>query len=230
LIALLAAALFGCATRTDDGTEEAEADVPLAVGLDTLELVRGVLRIDASTENGTGDLSVSLGGTCTMAGREIGRGIANGARFVWSMTSDELADAVACGELAMDARSGRSHRRAALGVAVELVPTGEDETPAFVGRTVRPDTHEMLLTFRDVPAGARLEVGDVRVDASRDTEDRAVFVVPLAALARTVVTRTPISFDGRTALGTELAIGGATLDANEGTLYEPVEMNDEEGE
>jgi hypothetical protein len=216
---LISVALTGCATAEDELTSQEET--PLTVEVERVEVARGVLRLDARTENGSADLTVTLGGGCEKKGTEIGRGIATGAHFAWSFTSDELADVLACGAIAIDARHGGAHRRAVLGASMDLFAVGDDTAPSFLGREDRKDA--TVLTFQGVAHGARLEAGDTSVDAEPREGENSSFVVPFAALSRAFVTRAPLAFDGQPALGVDVAIAGSRVGDGVGIEEPPID-------
>jgi hypothetical protein len=97
-VCLGAGAACGCVGQA--GAEDAPEEVPvreepLDVTVDSVDVVHGGLRIDATMLDGSADVSVRLGGECEP--REVGGGTSTLSRFVWSLGDRDVADAIGCG-------------------------------------------------------------------------------------------------------------------------------------
>lgn len=123
----------GCAAPT--GPEEPPPEVvrqePMDVGVDSLDVIHGALRIVATMADGSADLSVTLGGRCEH--REVGGGVSTATTLVWAFEERDVADALACG-LTVHARAREDgaevDKVADLAVAVELSPSDPDAPDA----------------------------------------------------------------------------------------------------
>jgi hypothetical protein len=119
----------GCAAPT--GPEEPPPEIvrqePLALSVESLDVIHGALRIVATMADGSADVSVVLGGTCDH--REVGGGVSTARTLVWALEERDVASAIDCGlTVHAWAREGgtRVDKVADLAVAVELTSSDSD--------------------------------------------------------------------------------------------------------
>jgi hypothetical protein len=213
---------MGCApVGEDEPPEETPAeDQPLDVTVDSLDVVHGALRLQATMVDGAADVSVRLGGDC--AHREIGGGLSTRSTLVWLLRDDDLVEAMACG-LVVRARARESsryvNRVAELPVTVDVAALeGEtaDDGPELQSVTMSPVGAGVV--FAHVSPGARLTTGDSILEAAppasgedEPSADTARFDVPGVDLARSALRGGRLRLDG-SYFGISLSVGGTSLD------------------
>ena len=243
-IALMACSA-GCIASPDGSQEEegaqeeepkVEVEEPLALTVDTLDVVHGSLRVIATMVDGAADVSVRLGGDCEH--REVGGGISTPSTLVWAFGEGDIADALSCG-LVVRARThdgyGFVSKVATLDVTAATTgidgtaadaqdspaegTTNADGAPAIQAATAAEDG--IHLVFAPLARGARLTTGDSVLDATRSEPDddaptadgAAEFTVPRIDFARSVLQNRPLYVDG-TPFATSLSVGGMALDGS----------------
>jgi hypothetical protein len=192
---------------------------PLVLTVDAVELQHGTLRIDASMEDGSPDVTVSLGPGCD--GREVGGGFAGRDAFVWHLSSDEIADAVSCDLVVRVHARGDDGRPvckvATLPVALAVLAAEEDAAVRLVTSEASGATTK--LTFRSRVAASRLHVGNVLLGAEDDDEPdvdegrTSSFLVANDDLARAMIVGRPLTLLGASFQAT-VSVGNVTLDAS----------------
>jgi hypothetical protein len=240
-LALLLAASTHCAAygAAEPAPEEPEAEVPLDLAIEAVDLSHGALRVIATMTDGAADVSVTLGGTCEP--REVGAGWSTASAFVWTFREMDLADALGCGLVVRArARLGATKQTKVAQVAVgtsvvraeeeeeaaagsESEPADEQESseepaegPDVQDVTITPDG--MTLAFVRVARGARLSVGDDAIEAAEcdpaceeEADPARRYDVPAIAFARSVLLRRPLVVDGA-AFTASVDVGGVSLD------------------
>ncbi len=200
--------------RTPPETEE-----PLYVQVDDLDVRHGSLRIEATMLEGSADVSMWLGPKCPA--REVGRGFATPAGFAWSLSGDEVADAIEC-SLVVRARTvdddGRYVRKVApLPVSIDLVDD-RVQTVRLFGQDSRGSSTRLI--FATPTLASRLHIGGSIIGAEDEEEDedasgdgsyRSAFDVGNDDLARSMLQRRRISILGEHFLAT-ITVGSMTLE------------------
>lgn len=245
-------ALGGCAAATPETAArglaepapEIEIEEPLEVSVDRVDRSHGGLRVTASMEDGSADVSMWLGRACDA--REIGSGVATPSRFVWTLSIADVARAASCG-LVVRARGpkterGRLVKVANVGLSLQVSPFDDDtvlQRQASSGSS--PTT---MLEFTQVKRGATLLVGDdvlvgsidaaeeddesAAIDSKRPTSSnvRTVFEVPNVDLATALVTARPLAIAGDEAIVT-VSVGGTQIASDEDEeVEEDVQVED----
>ena len=207
-----------------------EVELPLELRVETVQVSQGRLRITATMHEGSPDVSMWLAPPCEE--REIGRGIATDARFVWTLTSDELARALEC-SLKVRARGIRGEgvrlrKVAELPVELSVGGADEDDAPRMQSHSTEGALTNMV--FANTQAFAPLHVGHVIVgrefDPSDDDDHTARFLVPTDGLARAVLARWPLSLQSSRYLA-EVTVGGVNLEADEAGETITLSVDDE---
>ncbi len=201
---------------------ELEADLSLTI--DRIDVRHGALRISATMEDGSPDVSILLGPTCDS--REVGHGIATRVTFTWNLTKDELARAIECSLVvkvrAVDDDGRRIRRQAAVPVGVILV-ADEAVSPRFMGHETHGPTTR--LTFTTPTRATRIAVGGGIFGAEDDGDDEAAgtytahFLVGNDDLAHAVLARRALTVQG-TPFPATVSIANLTLDVTEPTPTE----------
>jgi len=148
-----------------------EVEVPLEVEITAVQIRHGSLRIEATMNDGSPDVSVWTGGSC--APREIGQGISTRTGFAWSLSSSDLALALDCGLVvhahAIDPELGRVCKVAPLDANLAL--SGGSRALRHVSTTILGGSRR--LGFRGVRSAERLHVGGTVIGAEPvvDTSD-----------------------------------------------------------
>lgn len=250
----LCLATASCAAPSNNEQAEASAapapaieelEEPLALSVDALDVRHGTLRIEASMDDGSADVSMWLGESCET--REVGHGISTRAGFAWSLSRDEIARAIECGLTvkihAIDDAGQHVRRVAQLPVTVGIQPDGADLVRL---RQQQSDGATTRLTFM-APAGAsRLHVAGTVIGAESDEVELdgklppgaflSAFVVDNDDLARSMLARSHLTLLGEDFL-TTVTVGSVTLDVSEPEIEpepepepEPVAQPDSESE
>jgi hypothetical protein len=243
---LIACAMGGCVAHPGEGdpSEEAPADQPLDLTVDSIEIVHGALRVSATMVDGSADVTVRLGGECDH--REVGGGMSTLSSLVWALGDNDVAEALSCG-LVVRARVRDGvlyvNKLAELAVMVDVAPQDSengDEGPRL--QTVTMSEVGVNLVFAPLTRGARLRTGESILEAAPpESEEKAPsagdetgrFTVPRIDFARSVLRGRALSLDG-SSFATSLSVGGAPLqgepreEAQEELLQEPPEDEPEE--
>ena len=231
-IALVVGAV-GCAAPAGDTDVVAEAPIeeqPLEIGIDSLDVVHGALRLGATMTDGAADVCVRLGGSCDH--REIGGGVSTRSTLVWSLGDEDLAAALACG-LQVRARIREEGRRVdrvtefSLSVAIGAQEGNPDDGPQLQSASAGEEGVEVILSA--VPRDARLLTNDGVLEASPPETDEdaaaddgtARFVVPAIDFARSVLRGGDLRVAGASFV-VSLAVGG-TVATPPGIVDEAVE-------
>ena len=131
LLALLAATTNCAQPATgDDELVSPEVVEPLDLSVERVDVVHGALRVAATMDEGSAELTVWLGTGCDA--REVGRGMATPLKFVWMFGARELADSLRCGLEVLaraTAATGQVLRVAPLPVLSGLEPLDPDPAP-----------------------------------------------------------------------------------------------------
>jgi hypothetical protein len=199
-----------------------EIDEPLSLRVDALDVRHGGLRILASMNDGSADVSMWLGESCEK--REVGRGIATRSGFAWTLSRDEIARAIECNLVvrvhAVDDEGRRVRRTAELGVSVALQADGTDLVRLIRQESDGPSTK---MTFIAPMNASRLHVAGTVIGAQTDEEFRgrlprgafaSIFVVGNDDLARSMLGRRRLTLLGEHFLST-ISVGEMTLDVSE---------------
>lgn len=231
-------ATASCAAPTNNETAAHPAPPPeleeaLALSVDALDVRHGSLRIEASMEDGSADVSMWLGETCGT--REVGHGFATRSGFAWSLSRDEVARAIECNLVvrvrAVDDDGNRVRRTAELPVSVSLEP---DDTEWV--RLFRQESHEAStkLTFFG-PVGARRLHAGGSVIGVESVEEHAphggfasTFIVGNDDLARAMFGRRRLTLLGEHFLAT-ITVGTMQLDVSEPTPEVFFEASEDDG-
>jgi hypothetical protein len=227
--------------ETSAAPEIEEIEEPLALTVDALDIRHGTLRIEASMDDGSADVSMWLGESCET--REVGHGIATRSGFAWSLSRDEIARAIECNLTVkvhgIDDEGQHVRRVAQLPVTVAVQPDGADLVRL---RGQESDGATTKLTFMGPTSAARLHVAGTIIGAESDEIERdgklprgaflSAFVVDNADLARSMLARSHLTLLGEDFL-TTVTIGSVTLDVSEpepGTAPEPEPVAQPESE
>lgn len=208
------------ATSATAAPELEEIEEPLALSVDALDIRHGTLRIEASMDDGSADVSMWLGEGCET--REVGHGIATRSGFAWSLSRDEVARAIECSLTVkvhgIDDEGQHVRRVAQLPVSVTVHP---DVTDVVRLRALEADGTTTKLTFMAPSFASRLHIAGTIVGAESDDIDlggklpRGVFmssfVVDNADLARSVLAWSHLTLLGEDFLAT-VTVGSVTLD------------------
>lgn len=200
---------------------EPDIEEPLALSVDALDVRHGSLRIEASTIDGSADVSVWLGESCEK--REVGRGIATRSGFAWSLSRDEVARAIECNlvvkERAVNDEGQRVRRVAELPVSVSLEADGAELVRLFRQEASGSSTK---MTFLGAANARRLHVAGTVIGA--ESEEYAgrlprgafasSFVIGNDDLSRSLMGRRRITLLGEHFLAT-ITVGSMTLDVSE---------------
>lgn len=221
------AAATGCAAPTPEtaravmATPLPDVELPLSIDVDSVAVRHGALKITASIEDGSPDVSLWVGPRCDK--REIGHGIATRTGFVWRLGGDDLARALAC-DVTVRVRvtlddGGHALRVRTLPVSSSLFVEDGDGV-----RVAHQETGPLAtrLGFVTTSRATRLSVGGVLVGAD-DTDDdaketernedryRSRFEVSNDDLARVILSRRRVVLLGAT-LATVVTVGRTSLD------------------
>ncbi|MBX3192397.1 MAG: hypothetical protein KF819_35730 [Labilithrix sp.] len=228
-IAALCATSLACSAPTNDEPDEPrEIEVALALSIDDVDVRHGAVRIAATMDEGSPDVSMWLGSACEE--REVGHGIATHASFTWHLTREELGRAIACNLVVRVRARGddgaRVRKVATVDVGVSFTAEDPDESPDLREQTTGSETTR--LAFRAPKRATRLHAAGEVIGAEPDDDDDAppgfhdsAFEVPNDALARSVIARRPLVVLGSSFV-TALKIGDVTFDGSE-----PVESSEE---
>ncbi len=229
----LCLATASCAAPSNHGQEDTrepapapeieEIEEPLALSVDALDIRHGTLRIEASMDDGSADVSMWLGEGCET--REVGHGFATRSGFAWSLSRDEIARAIECNLTVkvhgIDDEGQHVRRVAQLPVSVAVQPDAVE----FVRlRAQESDGATTKLTFMAPSFASRLHVAGTVIGA--ETDDVAsdtklprgaflsAFVVDNDDLARSMLARRPLTLLGETFLAA-VTVGSMTLDVTD---------------
>ena len=218
-----------------------EVEEPLALSVDALDIRHGTLRIEASMDDGSADVSMWLGPTQGCETREVGHGIATRSGFAWSLSRDEVALAIECSLTvkvhAIDDEGQHVRRVAQLPVSVAVQPDGADLVRL---RAMESDGATTKLTFMAPSAVSRMHVAGTVIGAETDEIELSgklprgaflsAFVVDNADLARSMFARRQLTLLGEDFLAT-VTVGNVTLDVSEPEApVEPERLPDSESE
>jgi len=238
---LIVCSLGGCAPPAAQDEAAYEAPTlrePLDLTVDALDVVHGALRVRATMVDGAADVSVRLGGDC--AHLQVGGGTSTASTFAWRLADRDLAGAIGCG-LEVHARlreAGRAvDKVAALGVGVEVTSAPSDDAeggPQLQG--VENSPVGVGIGFVSARRGARLFTGESILEAANPNpedddptkDDTALFTVPLADFARSVLGGRPLYVDGWKFM-TSLTVGGASLSTEETAPESTEETTSDDG-
>ena len=227
----LCLATASCASPSNTGQEDTRApapeieeiEEPLALSVDALDIRHGTLRIEASMDDGSADVSMWLGEGCDA--REVGHGIATRSGFAWSLSRDEIAAAIECSLTVkvhgIDDEGQHVRRVAQLPVSVAVQPDAAE----FVRlRAQESEGATTKLTFFAPSVASRLHVAGTIIGAENDDVEidgkipRGVFVSAFVVdnddLARSMLARSPLTLLGETFLAT-VTVGSVTLDVSD---------------
>jgi hypothetical protein len=209
------------AGEDDESLGDTEAEVPLDLTVDRVDIDHGSLRIHATMADGSADVRVSLGDACGRG--EIGSGMATRSALVWTLGEAELAQALAC-DLVVRARVragiGTELRKANLPVAPGAraadsdeglkstslaIVDGADEGESAAGE----GEHGADDGERSVDEGAGAT--DERKEDPSDEREGAVFV-GYRDFAFAVLSRRPFARGG-SSIDPSVTVGGVALEA-----------------
>jgi hypothetical protein len=244
LLGLASTTSFGCATAAGNGYDapakpvHVEREEALTMSVDKVDSVGGGVRIHGSMDGGGPLLSAWLGESCGT--REVGRGVATAIGFTWTLSSEELAQAIQCNleflvhDVPSDDGSGERVRKRAKVTVDASVQDDEiaDDGPSMGAMTTNGATTTTLLTFNDARPSMRLSFGDASFNAEepepevaaeapppptfgrrrRRPPPQASFIVTNDALAFAVVSHATIRLGGSRFVAT-LTIGSVQMDA-----------------
>lgn len=194
------------------------------MSVDRVEAVRGGLRVSASMEDGSPAVSLWLDGDCEH--REVGRGIATSARFVWTLSAGEVGQALGCGlsvraDGLRDDDGNHVHRVASLPVNLSFYLERNRYGVRMAGRVAGP--RESTIILRGAPRGARILARGGAVDGIVDEGAKRTqhYDVPNEALARTVLARESLEIwgvaDTSIDLDVSISVGGMDLESEDDT-------------
>ncbi len=198
-----------------------EIEESLSLTVDALDVRHGSLRIEASMNDGSADVSMWLGDSCEK--REVGRGFATRAGFAWSLSRDEVARAIECNLLvrvrAIDEDGQRVRRTAELPVSVSLQADGADLVRLFRQESSGTSTK---MTFLAPKNASRLHVAGTVIGPSDEEYSGRLprgafassFFVGNDDLARSMLGRRHLTLLGEHFLAT-ISVGSMTLDVSE---------------
>ncbi|MDB4945411.1 MAG: hypothetical protein JWP97_4945 [Labilithrix sp.] len=228
---VLCLAVTGCAAPGPEEDEvaapEVEIEEPLAVTVDELTLSHGSLRVAASMVEGSADVAVWLGDSCEA--QEVGRGIATPSGFRWSLATDEVARAVACGLVVkahgVNAEGQRVVKVASLDVGLSLEPEAAETVSVMV--QVSQDA-ETKVTFAVPRRASHIFVGGTVIGAEEEEDEAeppqgmfaSTFVIDDRDLARAMLQGRPVSVLGEYFLASVI-VGGTILDVSTPAPAEP---------
>jgi hypothetical protein len=218
-----------------------EIEEPLALSVDALDIRHGTLRIEASMDDGSADVSMWLGEGCET--REVGHGIATRSGFAWSLSRDEVARAIECSLTvkvhAIDDEGQHVRRVAQLPVSVAVQPDGADLVRL---RAMESDGATTKLTFMAPSVVSRMHVAGTVIGAETDEIEisgklprgafLSAFVVDNDDIARSMFARSHLTLLGEDFLAT-VTVGSVTLDVSQPeppAEPEPVAQPDSESE
>jgi len=227
----LCLATASCAAPSNNGQGDSrepapeieEIEEPLALSVDALDIRHGTLRIEASMDDGSADVSMWLGEGCET--REVGHGIATRSGFAWSLSRDEIAAAIECSLTVkvhgIDDEGQHVRRVAQLPVSVAVQPDGAELVRL---RAQESDGATTKLTFLAPSIASRLHVAGTIIGAESDDLESDVklprgvflssFVVDNDDLARSMLARSPLTLLGETFLAA-VTVGSVTLDVSD---------------
>ena len=172
-------ALGGCAVATPESAArasaepapEVEIEEPLEVSVDRVDRSHGGVRVTASMEDGSADVSMWLGRACEA--REVGSGFATPSHFVWTLSVRDVARAASCG-LVVRARGpltprGRVVKVGNVGLSLQVSPFDADTV--LQSQASNASSSTTMLEFTQVRRGATLLVGDDVLVGSIDGGD-----------------------------------------------------------
>jgi hypothetical protein len=202
-----------------------EIEEPLALSVDALDIRHGTLRIEASMDDGSADVSMWLGRAQGCEMREVGHGIATRSGFAWSLSRDEVARAIECSLTvkvhAIDDEGQHVRRVAQLPVSVAVQPDGADLVRL---RAMESDGATTKLTFMAPSLVSRLHVAGTVIGAETDEIELSgklprgaflsAFVVDNDDIARSMFARRHLTLLGEDFLAT-VTVGNVTLDVAE---------------
>jgi len=211
----------GCTAPTgDEAAEEASVpDEPLDITVDSVDLVHGALRLQATMGDGAAEVSVLLGGDCERVA--VGGGLSTMSSLVWTLGENELAAAIGCG-LVVRARVREGgydvNRIAELALAVDLVVTEDVAEDAPRLSSVSQSENGFVVRFTCVGGGARLTTGGSvlsigaveHTDEVADSDDAGSFAVPSIDFARSILRQQMFEIDGAH-FPVSLSVGGTEL-------------------
>ena len=234
--ATLSLCLASASCAAPGNNEQAEASVapqpeieeieePLALSVDALDIRHGTLRIEASMDDGSADVSMWLGRAQGCETREVGHGIATRSGFAWSLSRDEIARAIECSLTVkvhgIDDEGQHVRRVAQLPVSVAVQPDGADLVRL---RSQESDGATTKLTFMAPAFASRLHVAGTVIGVESDDLELdgrlpkgaflSAFVVDNDDLARSMLARSHITLLGEGFL-TAVTVGSVTLDVSE---------------
>jgi hypothetical protein len=209
-----------------------EIEEALKLSVDALDIRHGSLRIEASMEDGSADVSMWLGESCET--REVGHGIATRAGFAWSLSREEIARAIECSLVvrvrAVDEEGTRVRRVANLPVSVQLEPDGAEAVRLFRQESRGPST---MMRFVGPANASRLHVAGTVIGVESEEEYVvkhpkgtfvSSFVVGNDDLARSMLGRRRVTLLGEHFLAT-ISVGSLSLDVSEPTPDVVVEVS-----
>lgn len=213
----------GASAEREPEPEIEEIEEPLALSVDALDIRHGTLRIEASMDDGSADVSMWLGEGCEA--REVGHGIATRSGFAWSLSRDEIARAIECSLTVkvhgVDDEGQHVRRVAQLPVSVSIQPDGADLVRL---RSQESDGATTKLTFLAPAIASRLHVAGTIIGAEDDEDELdgklprgaflSAFVVDNDDLARSMMARSHLTLLGEDFLAT-VSVGSATLDVSQ---------------
>jgi hypothetical protein len=222
--------------------ETEEIEEPLNLSVDALDIRHGTLRIEASMDDGSADVSMWLGRAQGCETREVGHGIATRSGFAWSLSRDEVARAIECSLTvqvhAIDDEGQHVRRVAQLPVSVAVQPDGADLVRL---RAMESEGSTTTLTFMAPSEASRLHVAGTIIGASEPVAINgklprgaflSSFVVDNDDLARSMFARSHLTILGEEFLAA-VTVGNVTLDVSRPeppAEPEPVAQPDSESE
>ncbi|MDB5216135.1 MAG: hypothetical protein JWO86_4062 [Myxococcaceae bacterium] len=218
-----------------------EIEETLALSVVALDVRHGTLRIEASMDDGSADVSMWLGDAQGCGDREVGHGIATRSGFAWSLSRDEVARAIECSLTvkvhAINDEGQHVRRVAQLPVSVAVQPDGADLVRL---RAMESEGSTTTLTFMGPSEASRLHVAGTIIGASDPVEINgkmprgaflSSFVVDNDDLARSMFARSHLTILGEEFLAA-VTVGNFTLDVSRPeppTEPEPVQSESESG-
>ena len=234
VVAAFCLATSGCAAPTNNETaaqlEPApEIEQDLALTVDALDVRHGTLRIEASMDDGSADVSMWLGPACEK--REVGHGIATRSGFAWSLSRDEIARAIECSLVVrvhgVDEDGQRVVKSATLPVGVAILPDGAQNVRLHQQEA---DGASTKLTFIAKERAPRFHVAGTVIGAEPYDDALPVkgfytssFVVGNDDLARSMLNRRRLTVVREHFLAT-ISVGSTTLDVSEPEEQAPIEI------